>query len=312
MKLVNLGSKFIVGFEETELNSDLQAKLLKIQPAGIIFYDCNIASRDQVRKLIRDLKSLLGEDLLVTVDQEGGRVQRLRTISPNFPSFQELGRSDDDKIRSCARELAEDLVDLGFDLSFTPCVDLKTNPNNPVIDERSFAGDLDSLLRVLKIWLSEYRKSGLKTCAKHFPGHGDTDLDSHLALPQIFSEENRARIASGDLSQDEFAAQHLEPFRAAIDLGVEMVMIAHLICPHLDADLPASLSSRVIQGELRERLGFGGLVCSDEMTMKALAPFADPDNYYASLTRLALEAGNDMLIWNTDLEQPLEALMQRP
>ena len=308
---MNIGSKFIVGFEGPELSSEIVSKLTKIQPAGIIFYDCNIATRDQVSKLIRDLKSLLGDDLLVTVDQEGGRVQRLRTVSPNFPSFQDLGQASDDVIRSCARELAEDLVDLGFDLSFTPCVDLKTNLNNPVIDERSFGGDLDSLLRVLKIWLSEYRKSGLKTCAKHFPGHGDTDLDSHLALPQIFSEKNRARIASGELNQDEFAAQHLEPFCQAINLGVEMVMIAHLMCPHLDADLPASLSSRVIQGELRERLGFGGLVCSDEMTMKALAPFADPDNYYASLTKLALEAGNDLLIWNTDLEQPLEALTKR-
>lgn len=319
----NFGRLFIVGFEGTKLNKALEAKLQDLNPAGIIFYDTNIESAEQVRELIRSLKNLLGANLIVTVDQEGGKVERLRKVTTSLPSLQALGRASIRLGREqgllFAREplinhssvLAEELSELGFNLVLAPCADISTNPLNPIIGTRSLGADPTIVSEQLKIIIQTYQEYGVKSCAKHFPGHGDTSIDSHLALPVQ------------QHSLDEYLLQ-LKPFISAIEAGAESVMMAHLITSYLvdsqdslvyndtqlanfsvelSGQLPASISPGMIQYELRNSLGFKGLVISDEITMKALAQYGT----YAELSQKMLEAGNNLVIWNTNLDDALQA-----
>lgn len=291
MSTINFGQLFIVGFEGTELSPELATKLKALDPAGIIFYDTNIASKEQVIKLIKDLKSILGEDLIITVDQEGGKVQRLRKVATNLPSLQALGRAaitNPEFLVDHSRVLASELYELGFNLVLAPCADLATNPLNPIISTRSLGADPDLVSEQLQVIIQTYQESGIKTCVKHFPGHGDTSIDSHLALPvQNYSPEDYTK--------------HLEPFIAAISAGVDTVMIAHLISQA--GQDPASISAELIHGELRVGLGFTGLVLSDEITMKALNAYGN----YSELSRRLIDAGNNLVIWNSNLDDAIEA-----
>ncbi len=288
---MNIGKLFIVGFPGLSLSPEIAAQLTELKPAGVIFFDQNIESRKQVIKLVSDLKDLLGEDLLISVDQEGGRVQRLRKVTTPLASLRDLGKQNDAAIREHARVMCTELKDLGFNYNYAPCVDLDTNPANPVIGERSLGADPKLVSSQAQILIEEYRRYGIKSCAKHFPGHGDTDLDSHLALPILDYPKKFGFHWILDYEK------HLEPFQAAIEAGVDSVMIAHLLLPHLDEKLPASLSPTIIQEELRAELGYQGLVISDELTMKALTRFGD----YTAICKQALVAGNNLVIWNVNL-----------
>ncbi len=288
----NFGRLFIAGFEGTKLTKDLEEKLKKLNPAGIILYDTNIESKQQVQDLISALKKLLGDNLIITVDQEGGKVERLRKICTSLPSLQALGRAsikNPQFLIDHSSVLAEELTELGFNLALGPCADLSTNPLNPIIGTRSLGADTELVSEQLKVILETYRKHGLKSCIKHFPGHGDTSVDSHLDLPI----QNHA---------EEEYAYHLKPFITAINSGADSVMIAHLLTLK-DLKLPASISSKVIQEELRKNLGFKGLVISDEITMKALNQFGD----YSKLAEKIIVAGTNLVCWNSNLDDALQA-----
>ncbi len=326
----NFGRLFIAGFEGTKLTKDLEEKLKRLNPAGIILYDTNIESKQQVQDLISALKNLLGTNLIITVDQEGGKVERLRKICTSLPSLQALGRASvnlgreqgllfaREPLIDHSRVLAEELSELGFNLVLAPCADLSSNPLNPIIGTRSLGADPNIVSEQLKVIIQNYKDYGIKSCVKHFPGHGDTSIDSHLALP----------IQNYSLNE---YLEHLKPFIAAIDAGAESVMTAHLIskvdydsklkAAHYDLDaiedpeelglqqmlikqeLPVSISARVIQEELRSSLGFKGLIISDEITMKALAQYGS----YSELAKRMLEAGNNLVTWNSNLDDALQA-----
>ena len=285
--IMNFGKLFIIGFDSLVLTEELKEKLLKLEPAGVILYDCNIESKDQVKKLISDLKNLLGEDLLVSVDQEGGKVQRLRKICTDLPSLKALGiaaQKDESYLELHSRTLAIELVELGFNLVYAPCADLNTNPANPIIGSRSLGKEPAIVSKQLTKIHNSYRDSGLISCAKHYPGHGDAGVDSHLDLPLIkrTKEEN------------DF---HLRPFKALIKNNIEMIMIAHLV---INEGLPASINPEIIN-KLRKELDFKGIVISDEITMKALSQFGD----YSKIAELLIKAGNNLIIWNTNLDDAL-------
>ncbi len=306
----NIGKHFIVGFPNSEMNSELAAKLKQIDPAGIILYDVNFKSREQIKKLTTDLKELLGNDLIISTDEEGGKVQRLRRFVDPLPSFKALGmdarhceeRSDEAiplRIREFTQTLSHNLQDLGFNLAYSPCADLNTESLNPIIGPRSFGSDPQEVSKQVKSFIEELNKTSIISCAKHFPGHGASISDSHLGLPKITYK-----------NYQEFE-KHLEPFNSAIAAKVDMVMIAHLAIEIIgddrfssEKDLPTSLSKKFIQGLLREELGFQGLVISDEVTMKALDRFGD----CTERARLMLEAGNDLIIWHTNIDAALEAV----
>ena len=216
-------------------------------------------SPGQVRELNRELSSLLPDSMppLLSVDQEGGRVLRIRETQ--WPPRRWLGNADDLRLtQQIAHAMGQELGAMGFNLDWAPVADVDSNPKNPVIGDRSFSSDPQRVARHILAFLDGLHGAGLMGSVKHFPGHGDTSVDSHLDLPTVEKE-------LPDLEQCE-----LLPFQRAVEAGVEIVMTAHVLFPVWDEDNPATMSDRILRGWLRERLGHQGVVVSDDMEMGAV------------------------------------------
>ncbi|MFD0311344.1 glycoside hydrolase family 3 protein [Streptomyces sp. NPDC127119] len=220
----------------------------------------NIASPGQLAALTAQLRAER-DDVLVAIDEEGGDVTRLEVrTGSSFPGNHALGAVDDVALtEAVARELGRRLADCGVNLNWAPSADINSNPRNPVIGVRSFGADTALVARHTAAYVSGLQSAGVAACTKHFPGHGDTAVDSHHALPRI----------DADLSV--LHARELAPFRAAIAAGSRAVMSAHILVPALDPAHPATLSRRVLTGLLREELGFDGLIVTDGMEMQAIS-----------------------------------------
>jgi len=232
--------------------------------------------------------------LWVSVDQEGGRVARLKAPFTQWPAAATLGRSGDIALAErFARALAAELRAVGITLDYAPVLDVLTNPKNPVIGDRSISEKAVDAARLGAAIVRTLQAEGIAACGKHFPGHGDTQVDSHLELPIVEHPVERMR-------QVEFL-----PFKAAIDAGVATVMTAHVLEPALDEKRPATLSHRVVTGLLRGELGFEGVILSDDLEMKAIAgEYAVP-----AAAVLAVEAGCDgVLICSGDHQTQAAAL----
>jgi beta-N-acetylhexosaminidase len=214
-----------------------------------------------VAELNHDLQTLAsGQPLWVAVDQEGGRVARLRAPFTEWPPMAVLGRSGDAGLAArFAAALAAELRAVGVTLDYAPVLDIHTNPKNPVIGDRALAEDADSVARLGAAIIHALQENGVAACGKHFPGHGDTATDSHAELPIVDHPPDRIRRVE------------CVPFRAAIAAEVAFIMTAHVLVPSLDEDKPATLSRRIVSDLLRDELGFGGVILSDDLEMKALA-----------------------------------------
>ncbi|MBT2365300.1 glycoside hydrolase family 3 protein [Streptomyces sp. ISL-10] len=201
------------------------------------------------------------EDVLVAIDEEGGDVTRLEArTGSSFPGNYALGTVDDVELtRAVARELGRRLAECGVDLNWAPSADINSNPDNPVIGVRSFGAGTGLAARHTVAYVEGLQSAGVAACTKHFPGHGDTNVDSHHALPRI------------DVDLDTLHARELVPFRAAIAAGSKAVMSAHILLPALDPDRPATLSPQILTGLLREELGYQGLIVTDGMEMQAIS-----------------------------------------
>ena len=276
------GQLLFCGFEGPEVPDDLAALVSAGRVGGVILFARNIESQRQVRTLTTRLHDLAPEDapLLIAIDQEGGRVQRLRSPWTEWPAMRAVGDADDpDLTQEIARALANELLDLGIGLDFAPCVDVDTNPDNPVIGDRSFSRDPHAVARHAHHFITAMQEAGVAACAKHFPGHGDTATDSHHELPRL--DHDLARLT----------AVELPPFQAAIDAGVASIMTAHILFPALDRERPATISPGVM-ALLREELGYDGLVFSDDLEMKALADHHGPEAVVSG----CVAAGVDSLV----------------
>ncbi|MEW2413966.1 glycoside hydrolase family 3 protein [Streptomyces sp. NPDC046866] len=220
----------------------------------------NIESPGQLAALTARLRAER-EDLLVAIDEEGGDVTRLEVRGgSSFPGNLALGTVDDtDLTRAVARELGRRLAACGVDLNWAPSADVNSNPDNPVIGVRSFGADTHLAARHTAAYVEGLQAAGVAACTKHFPGHGDTNVDSHHALPRI------------DADLETLAARELVPFRAAIAAGSRAVMSAHILVPALDPTRPATLSPQILTGLLRKELGYEGLIVTDGMEMNAIA-----------------------------------------
>lgn len=306
MQLSNL---FICGFKEASLEKDTADKLLELNPAGIILFDNNIENKTQLKKLINDLKDLLGENLLISVDQEGGKVERLRKVASSLPSLKALGiaaQEDITYIDEHTELFSRDLLELNFNLVFAPCLDLNTEGSNPIIGTRSLGADPKTVSKQAARLIQKLSHYPILNCAKHFPGHGAASLDSHFDLPFI------------DLSNEKDYEAHLAPFKTAIENDVDMIMTAHVVYKlralleenkHKSSkSLAASINPDFVEGLLKNLLGFKGLCVTDEITMKALAQFGD----YKRLCELMIKAGNDLIIWNTNLDEALAVEKSSP
>ena len=247
----------LVTLPSPTLSLETVRHLERYKPGGVVLFKQNLTSVEQSRALIADLKSVLGADLLLAVDQEGGNVWRTSFL-PSAPSAGNLGSSNDpDLARVVGAEVARGMRSIGANWCFAPVLDINVNPLNPVIAERSFGADPDTVARLGKAWLEGLQSGGVAACAKHFPGHGDTHQDSHHDLPRV--DKSLARLETL-----EFA-----PFKSVLD-SVASIMTAHIVFPAIDPDLPATLSPHILTGLLREAWGYGGVIVTDAMDMGAI------------------------------------------
>ena len=252
--------------------------LERYRPGGIVLFKRNFVNLEQSQALVADLRSVLGDDLLLAIDQEGGSVWRTPFL-PSAPSAGSLGISNDPQLaRAVGSEIATGMRSVGANWCFGPVLDLGINPLNPVIAERSFGANPDTVAQLGKAWLEGLQEGGVAACAKHFPGHGDTHQDSHHDLPRVDK-------ALAQLETLEFA-----PFKAVLD-SVASLMTAHIVFPAIDPDLPATLSPRILTGLLRETWGYNGAIVTDAMDMGAIT--AHWGRGPAAVQSLA--AGADML-----------------
>ena len=295
------GQLLFAGFEGAEVPEDLATLIAAGRIGGVVLFSRNIVSPPAVRRLVAHLHALAPTDLPLTVaiDQEGGRVQRLRKPWTEWPPMRDVGDRDDPKqTEALGAALAQELADLGIDLDFAPVVDVDTNPDNPTIGDRSFSRTPDVVSRHAIALIEGLQNGGVAACAKHFPGHGDTQLDSHLALPRVDHDLERLQRVE------------LPPFRAAAEAGVASMMTAHVVMSALDAERPATLAPAVLS-LLRQEIGYDGLIFSDDLEMAAIADHVAG----ADATRQALEAGCDSLLVcsRSDLrDEVLDALEALP
>jgi beta-N-acetylhexosaminidase len=279
---VRPGQCLFAGFQGTEVPADLAALVREGRVGGVVLFARNLQGPLQVRGLVARLHALAppGAPLCVAIDQEGGRVQRLREPWTEWPPMRRLGDRDDlAETARVARALARELADLGIDLDFAPVVDVDTNPANPVIGDRSFGRDPERVARHARAFIEAMQAEGVAACAKHFPGHGDTNEDSHVALPRV------------DHPLDRLREVELVPFRAAAEAGVASMMTAHVLLPCFDSGVPATLCGAALE-LLRGELGYDGLVFGDDFEMAAVARHFPA----REATRRALEAGVDALL----------------
>jgi len=268
----------VVGFPGQELDRDLVG-LVEAGVLGAILFGRNVGSAAETARLVRDLKSHAGRRFPVSVDQEGGRVARLRGAPYTaLPPMRVIGqRADAEAARRIGKLLAFELRATGFDWDFAPVLDVDSNASNPVIGDRGFGRDPAEVARLGVALAEGMEQSGVASCGKHFPGHGDTLQDSHLTLPVL--EHGLERLE----------AVELVPFRAYAHAGLASVMTAHVRFPALGEDVAATMSRASITGLLRQRIGFVGVAVSDDLEMKAIA---DPEAAAVE----AVRAGVDVLL----------------
>jgi beta-N-acetylhexosaminidase len=263
-----IGQLLIGSLPGTTLTPEIRSLVREFSLGGVILFSRNIEAPEQVAELSIDVQSLAGElPLWLSVDQEGGRVARLRKPFTEWPPMAVLGRSGSEALATrFAAALAAELKAVGITLDYAPVLDIHTNPKNPVIGDRALGEDAETVARLGAAVIRGLQENGVAACGKHFPGHGDTAVDSHLELPLVEHPPDRIRRVE------------CVPFREAIRADVAFLMTAHVLVPSLDEDRPATLSPRIVKGMLRDELQFGGVILSDDLEMKAVArSYAVPD-----------------------------------
>ena len=271
------------GFDGFTLPAWLDARL-RNGLAGVCLFGENVESREQLRALTAAITAA-NPDALIAIDEEGGDVSRLyQATGAPFPGNALLGRIDDlDYTARVATAVGLELRAVGVNLNFAPDVDINSNHDNPVIGVRSFGTDPGRVAAHSAAWIAAHEATGVAVSAKHFPGHGDTAQDSHLALPVV------------DLPLNELRERELVPFEASVAAGASTIMSSHILLPQLDADNPATFSSAVLDGLLRGELGFRGVIVSDALDMVG----ASGEIGLAEAAVRAIAAGCDLLCIGT-------------
>lgn len=275
-----VGELFLFGFDGIRYNREIQT-LLDHNIRGFIIYGRNVENKDQVKELISSIKSN-AKDIppIIAVDQEGGSVARIRDVFV-APNAMALGSVNDESLTyKSAFLMGKDLKELGIDMDFAPVLDVNTDPLNPVIGVRSFWDSPDRVASNGIAFFKGLEDAGVIAVGKHFPGHGDTDADSHAELPVVKE------------SEEDFFKVHVYPFKVAIDEGIPAIMTAHILVPFMD-EVPATMSKKMMN-YLRNTLKFKGVIISDDMLMKAISSNMD----VREAVKRSLLAGVDMfIIW---------------
>lgn len=262
-----IGQRLVAGFPGPEIDEEFKTLIRTHKIGNIILFSHNVANKRQLAALCQDLRTLVREETsfepFITIDQEGGMVTRLTDDATNMPGAMAVAATGDpENAYTAGRITATELLALGIDFDLAPVMDVNSNPHNPVIGVRSYADNPATVARFALRMMQGLLDGGVLSAAKHFPGHGDTNLDSHLSLPVV------------DKSLAELEAVELVPFKAAIAAGIPAIMTSHILFPQLERkSLPATMSRTIITGLLKERLGFNGLIISDCMEMAAIKQF---------------------------------------
>ena len=277
-----IGQLFMVGFLGTSVTPDLSAFLKEYKPGGVILFSRNLESVEQIVQLTNDLQHCSPKSpLLIAIDQEGGRVSRLPRGFTIFPPCQLIGRCHSGELAyAAAATIAKELKSVGINMNMAPVLDVNSNPDNPVIGDRAFGSDPETVVEMGLVTAAGLQDSKVVACGKHFPGHGDTNADSHKELPVVDAPRER-------LETVEFA-----PFRRATAAGIASLMTAHVLYRALDDRLPATLSPDIVTHLLREQMGYDGVVLTDDLEMHAIVDHYGPGDAAVR----AFLAGCDVLL----------------
>lgn len=296
----DVGQLLIGSLPGVSIPPELRSIAREFDLGGVILFARNIEAPEQVSEMAAEAEAL-GRDMpaWVSVDQEGGRVARLKDPFTVWPPMATLGRAgSEDLAERFGRALAAELAAVGVTLDYAPVLDIHTNPSNPVIGDRALADTASEVSRLGRVLVRALQASGIAACGKHFPGHGDTSTDSHVELPLVEHPPDRLR------------AVEFEPFRAAIAEQVAFIMTAHVLVPSLDEQRPATLSPAIVEGVLRRELGFEGVILSDDLEMKAVSARSP----VPAAAVEAIQAGCDAVLvcgGSVDLQaETLEALVR--
>ena len=288
-----IGQLFLVGCQSEALTSGERILIEEYQFGGLILFKKNCGEPAQLVSLCQTIwQSFNAIPPFIAIDHEGGRVHRLPAPFSHFPAAARIGAyNDPDLAYRLGRSTAAELTLAGINLNFAPVLDVNSNWQNPIIGDRAFAAEPRGVIEIASAWTKGLREGGIIPCGKHFPGHGDTNRDSHFELPLLRK------------SLEEIQAIELPPFADACRNQIEALMSAHVIYPALDAALPATLSEAIITGLLRHQLGFGGVIFSDDLAMRAIT-----DHYgVEAATALAIRAGVDVLLFCHEIDQAVVA-----
>jgi beta-N-acetylhexosaminidase len=288
---------FILGFDGETPSHELLTFIKKRPLGALILFKRNISSLEQVIELNASIiNAQINRPPIICVDQEGGRVARLRGICTDIPPLKELCpllEKDQRRAFRIGAMMGRELCALGINLNFAPVCDIALEQNaHDIIGDRSFSADPQLVAHLAAEMIRGMQASGVAACAKHFPGHGSTRIDSHMALPRV------------DTSLAELTNREIIPFKAAISAGVATMMTAHIMLPALDNDYPATMSNPIINKLLRQHLAFEGVVISDDLDMKAVS-----DHFsLADILEKSLEASVDMFIIGNNWPKAMTAI----
>ncbi len=296
-----IAQMFVVYINKNVVDRDLKAFLEKNKPSGIILMQENFSTYDNTKKFVQDIKNLSEIPPIISVDQEGGRVQRLKFLSDvnvtDVPDMLTLGETNDMKLAyQTGKVIAEELRSIGVNVVYAPVVDVFSNKENKVIGNRSFGSDANQVSRMALSLANGIEDNGVIATYKHFPGHGDTSIDSHDNLPVISK------------SYKELESLELIPFVQAVNNDAKLIMVGHIAFPNLTNDnTPASLSKILITDILKNKLNYNGLVITDALNMDALTK-----NYSSEdIIIKAIEAGVDLLLMPDDLEKSIKVVKNK-
>lgn len=293
-----IGQLFFIGLKGPTLSPEEADFIVKNNIGGVTLFSRNLESPDKIHKLCLDLynlKSKMPSRLppIIAIDMEGGRVHRLKPPFTQWPSAKKLSDLNSTSITfKFANFMGAELKSVGINLDFAPCVDVLTNPKNELIGDRSLGTDPEAVSKMVSALVRGYIKAGVIACAKHFPGHGNTIIDSHEDLPVE------------EVSASQLENRELIPFKKAFRARMDMVMTAHILYKNIDEKFPATLSRKIVTDLLKTQMRFKGLCISDDLDMKALTKNFSREE----IPVLALKAGCDILLYCNEFDSPPLAL----
>ncbi len=299
MKINELvGQLTLIGVSGHTLTNDEKKFIIENNISGVVLFGRNVSEPKQIRDLCAEIQSLRHKmadraPLFIGIDMEGGRVHRLKKPFTQWPPLKNIGDLDAPTVAfHFAHRMGVELMSVGINLDFAPCVDIFTNPKNTVIGDRAVSTDAHQVEKMASALVRGYIKSGILSCAKHFPGHGHTIIDSHEELP--VEEATLERLHEIELV----------PFKKALRSRVDMVMTAHILFKNVDPKWPVTMSPLFLKQMIRDELKYRGLIITDDLDMKAMAKHYDK----AEIPVRSLEAGADLLLYCNEPESPPVAI----